>query len=564
MSVPQSPDPWLGKFLGEHQRYRLEQPLGNGAIGDVYLATDMRLGRRVAIKILKGALAKSKEVVARFEREISVLAALESEHIVQVLDYGITPEGHPFYVMEYLKGQTLSQLMRRSQRLSVGLTVKIATQICEGLRFAHEGVTIWKAGMTGSETVKVIHRDLKPANIFMVPTAIGTLVKVLDFGIAKKLYATDQPEQTNWTQAFLGTYHYAAPEQLRNARNLDERADIYSLGLILYEMLCGTDAFGISNSTQPNKEKSWAMAHVSSEPIPLRQQVGCERLPAGLESVIMRCLQKPAADRFASLAELSRALSTVPHKSRTEAKGVASSTIAVTDEPTVHNPIMALSGAQDPTVSRPIVPMVPKADLPDGTIAQALVSSEFSPSKVRLDRTIAQSPSQKNPEVSPNVPPDVTTVQGKAVSSPRPDATITQLSRSASPDATQVQSPAQPDQTLVQNPAARGRLDATRLQIPSRSPSVDQTLVQPPKPAAQTVITSPPDPIASIPENHRSWSHWLLPLGVGFALGMVLMLGVYLIWRSQSHKQETSANNCPVLMLHKIAYSTAFPQIRLC
>ncbi len=544
MSTPPSPDSWLGKFLGEQQRYRLEQPLGNGAIGDVYLATDMRLGRRVAIKVLKGALAKSKEVVARFEREVSVLAALESEHVVQVLDYGITPEGHPFYVMEYLKGQTLSQLMRRSPRLSVELTVKIAIQICEGLRVAHEGVTVWKAGMTVSETVKVIHRDLKPANIFMVPTAMGGLVKVLDFGIAKKLYATDQLDQTNLTQAFLGTYHYAAPEQLRNARNLDERADIYSLGLILYEMLCGTDAFGISNSNQPNKEMAWAMAHASTAPIPLRQQPGCERLPASLETAIMRCLKKPAAERFASVSELSRALTGVLHAPRTE-PGTVSLAIAP-DEPTVHNPIMSPSVPQDPTISRPLVPEV---ELPDFTIAQAPASPEFTPANAlldQIDQTIAQSPSQQIAEG--------TIVQRKASSSLIPDATIAQSSNSASPDATRFQTPAKPaDRTIFQDPAARARLDATLLQIPVRSPAIDQTLVQPPLvqppgPSAPTVITSPPAPIAPTPEKRRSWNHLLLPLGLGFVLGMVLMLGAYLIWRSQSQKQGTSSNGVFTLL----------------
>jgi len=537
MSVPQSPDSWLGKFLGEQQRYRLEQPLGNGAIGDVYLTTDMRLGRRVAIKVLKGALAKSKEVVARFEREVSVLAALESEHVVQVLDYGITPEGHPFYVMEYLKGQTLSQLMRRSPRLSVELTVKIAMQICEGLRVAHEGVTVWKAGMTVSETVKVIHRDLKPANIFMVPTAIGGLVKVLDFGIAKKLYATDQLDQTNLTQAFLGTYHYAAPEQLRNARNLDERADIYSLGLILYEMLCGTDAFGISNSNQPNKEMAWAMAHASSAPIPLRQQPGCERLPASLETAIMRCLEKPAAERFASVSDLSRALTGVPHAPRTE-PGTSASLAIAPDEPTVHNPIMSHSVPQDPTISRPLLPEV---DLPDFTIAQAPASPKFTPSNALLDQTIAQSPSQQILEG--------TIVQRKASPSPIPDATIAQSSNSASPDATRFQTPAKPaDRTIFQDPAAKARLDATLLQIPVRSPAIDQTLVQPPRHSAPTVITSPPAPIAAVPENRRAWNHLLLPLGLGFVLGMVLMLGAYLIWRSQSQKQGTSSDEVFTLL----------------
>jgi eukaryotic-like serine/threonine-protein kinase len=536
-----SPDPWLGQFLGEQQRYRLDQPLGNGAIGDVYLTTDMRLERRVAIKILKGALAKSKELVARFEREISVLAALESEHIVQVLDYGITAEGHPFYVMEYLKGQTLSQLMRRSQRLSVDLTVRIATQICEGLRIAHEGIVIRKGGIATTETVKVIHRDLKPANIFMVPTAMGGLVKVLDFGIAKKLYASEQPEQTNLTQAFLGTYHYAAPEQLRNARNLDERADIYSLGLILYEMLSGTDPFGIGSSQQPNREMSWAMAHASSEPRPLRQQPGCERIPASIEAAVMRCLQKPAADRFASVTELSRALTGVPHTPRTEPGTLNLATLS--EEATAHSPI---GMAPDPTVSRPLVPdstLAQSANEPavlsaDQTIAQ--VSAASPQTNPPVDQTIAQASSAVSPDV--NSPIDQTIPQ--SFNTPFPpanlpiDQTIAQASKAVSSDTTRIQTP--PGQMHVQNSAARKRLDETLLQIPARSPAVDQTLMQVPQSVAPTVMTAPP--LAPIANSRRSWQQLLLPLGIGFALGMVLMLGAYLIWRSQLQKQQTSSH----------------------
>ena len=139
----------------------------------------------MALKLLKDTLVTSGELRKRFEREVALCAALKSDHIVEVSDYGVTPEGHPFYVMEYLRGQSLGQLLRRERRLSVERTVSIITQVCGGLQLAHEGVTLWRDGATVSEHIKVVHRDLKPDNIFLVPTTLGELVKILDFGIAK-------------------------------------------------------------------------------------------------------------------------------------------------------------------------------------------------------------------------------------------------------------------------------------------------------------------------------------------------------------------------------------------
>lgn len=184
----------------------------------------------------------------------------------------------------------------------------IVSQVCEGLRLAHEGVTLWRDGVAASEHIKVVHRDLKPDNIFLVPTTLGELVKVLDFGIAK--IRDDQPEQTNFTSVFLGTPHYAAPEQLRVAKDLDERADIYSLGIVLYEMLSGTDPFGLGLNVHKHNisGSSWAEAHTSRPPQPLREQPGCEQLPPELDAVVLRCLQKAPSERFASVDELNRAL----------------------------------------------------------------------------------------------------------------------------------------------------------------------------------------------------------------------------------------------------------------
>jgi len=308
-SLPQ-PDPWIGRLIGDRQRYRLDMRLGAGGMGDVFVAMDTLLSKQVALKLLKNTLVESEALRKRFEREVTVCAALKSDHIVDVSNYGVTAEGHPFYVMEYLRGQSLGQLLRQQQRLSVERTVTIISQVCEGLRLAHGGVTLWRDGATASEQIKVVHRDLKPDNIFLVPTALGELVKILDFGIAK--IHREAAEYTNLTSMFIGTFHYAAPEQLEVEIDLDGGADIYSLGMILYEMLSGTDPFGLGFNTHQKviSGMSWALAHTSKPPVPLRSQPSCEHLSPELEAVVMRCLQKAPNQRFASVDELNVALQT--------------------------------------------------------------------------------------------------------------------------------------------------------------------------------------------------------------------------------------------------------------
>ena len=216
---------------------------------------------------------------------MALCAALKSDHIVQVSDHGVTSEGHPFYVMEYLQGQNLCQLLKQEKKLSVDRAVRIVMQVCTGLHLAHQGFKLCRPGGTLSEHVTVVHRDLKPDNIFLVPMALGELVKILDFGIAK--IQSDQL-RLNATTMFLGTYRYAAPEQFEVGKDLDERADIYSLGLILYGMLSGTDPFGFGATAHHISGGAWAIAHVSQRLVPLRQQRGCEQLSPELEAVVMR------------------------------------------------------------------------------------------------------------------------------------------------------------------------------------------------------------------------------------------------------------------------------------
>lgn len=524
-NAPHSSDPWIGRRLGDQQRYRLDRRLGGGAVGDVYLAMDIRLSRRVAIKILKGVLTKSKELVARFEREVALSVALESEHIVQVVDYGAVLGEHPFYVMEYLQGRTLSQLLGREGRLPMEQAVTIAKQLCAGLKVAHEGVLLWKNEATESERVKIIHRDLKPANIFLVDTALGELVKILDFGIAKKLHTSEQAEQTNLTQAFLGTFRYAAPEQLRNASRLDERADIYSLGMIFYEMLSATDPFGILNKAHSQKarsqaEMSWAMAHASVAPIPLRQQPLCQQLPIELESIVMRCLCKQAADRFASVAELSQSLSAI----HVGAQATASQPSALSNEALDSTMIRPLVTSQedpqeDPTLHRPIVTQ--PSPMGTGIITQPPASFErhatdqsIDPTSTMAesnspDRTIVQNSAtrpenaaqppapQINPQPQTNT--QIETREGTIVQHPstnqlanqpenQPENRATNLAANVTePSKTPFQSPAAnppADGTIVQNPHPRNYPDSTIAQVPVRRPwppaNQETTIFQPP------------------------------------------------------------------------------------
>ncbi|NHC35421.1 serine/threonine-protein kinase [Scytonema millei] len=342
MTFPAQPETWIGRSIGDRQRYRLERRLGSGGMGDVFLAMDTLLGQHVALKLLKEKLAASKSLRKRFEREVAICAALKSDHIVNVSDYGVTDEGHPFYVMEYLRGDSLKQLLKQQQRLPVERTIKIVTQACEGLRLAHSGIDLWWSGATASEHVKVVHRDLKPDNIFVVPTALGELVKILDFGIAK--IRDESIDRTNLTYGFIGTFRYAAPEQLRAANTIDARADIYSLGVILYELLSGTDPFGFGAQAYSITGMGWAMAHKTKPPIPIRLQPGCENLSPQLEAAVMQCLQKSPSDRFASVEQLKQVLkATITHK----------------PEEAIDNSLHSSPSA--PTHPQPSVPVTPEA-----------------------------------------------------------------------------------------------------------------------------------------------------------------------------------------------------------
>ena len=272
-------------------RYELMDSIGQGSMGKVYLAEDMLLGGvPVAVKFLAQTLLNER-MTQRFMREAMTCAQLgnNSIHVVRVTDYGVADDEIPFYVMEYLKGKNLGQVIQ-PQPLPVPRFLGFIRQICLGLETAHRGITL------NGQVVPIIHRDIKPSNILVTKsTSVGELVKILDFGIAK-LLQVDNSEQTS---SFMGTLAYASPEQMEG-QELDNRSDIYSLGIMMYQMLTGTLPFRPSSNTFGG----WYKAHRSQEPIPLDNLSPYGPLHKALKEAIMSCLAKDRSQRPRTVSQL--------------------------------------------------------------------------------------------------------------------------------------------------------------------------------------------------------------------------------------------------------------------
>ncbi|MBD1876507.1 serine/threonine protein kinase [Nodosilinea sp. FACHB-131] len=277
-------------------RYELLEPIGQGSMGRVYLAEDLLLGSvKVAIKLLSQTLPGEK-MRDRFMQEAMTCAQLgqKSIHVVRVTDYGVSDEGVPFYVMEYLQGQSLSHLLNL-QPLPMPRFLGLIRQICLGLQTAHEGIIL----KTQPEPVPIIHRDIKPSNIMIVqdPT-LGELAKILDFGIAKLMQVDS--DQTN---CFMGTLAYASPEQMEG-RELDGRSDIYSLGIMMFQMLTGHLPLRASSHTFGG----WYKVHQTQSPKLMSEVASGIKIPKLLEDLVMSCMAKLAEERPQSTQEILQIL----------------------------------------------------------------------------------------------------------------------------------------------------------------------------------------------------------------------------------------------------------------
>jgi eukaryotic-like serine/threonine-protein kinase len=298
-------DPNIGRLLAK--RYQLQELIGTGAMGRVYRAKDILLGGvPVAVKFLALSIQNEKmRLQDRFEREAKTCALLgqKSIHIVRVMDYGVDENNTPFYVMEYLQGQSLNNIIRK-QRLPLLRFISMARQLSLGLQCAHDGIPVEGA------ICPIIHRDVKPSNILVIQDpSFGELVKVLDFGIAKLLQSDG-----DHTKFYLGTLAYSSPEQMEG-KELDNRSDIYSLGVMMFEMLTGkmpllapTHSFG-----------AWYKTHHYQKPRSFAEVSPGLELPKEIENLVMSCLAKIARDRPQSITEILQVLASVEqpdHKSK--------------------------------------------------------------------------------------------------------------------------------------------------------------------------------------------------------------------------------------------------------
>jgi serine/threonine protein kinase len=267
-------------------RYQLVRKLGEGGMGLVYEARHVLVGRHFAVKLLHRTLAQNREAVLRFHREAQAAGALDCENVVDVTDFGFTDDGSPYMVMELLKGETSRALIEREGMLPVPRAVHLLLQAANAIGAAHAR--------------GIIHRDLKPDNVFVTRRADGTdLVKVLDFGIAK-LRSESQTLISTQAGQMMGTLCYMPAEQVRGDKEIDQRADIYALGAILYECLTGRIA-------HPGAEAHHVIYHVLHED-PVAVDTLRPGLPEGLGTIVHTALSREARDRYQSAAELSDAL----------------------------------------------------------------------------------------------------------------------------------------------------------------------------------------------------------------------------------------------------------------
>ena len=268
----------------------------------VYIGLDKKLNnKKVAIKIMTSySSTNNQHLIKRFMREVESLCLLNHPNIIQITDYGLTPKkapfsGDPFYVMEYFVGQTLQEILDQNQKIPLAPALKIIQKICYGLKDAHQK--------------GIIHRDLKPDNIFLISgSTLGEIVKIIDFGIAKKI-EEENTQHTSLTMVntFIGTYRYASPEQCRGL-SIDSRTDIYSLGVVFYEILTGHHPYNIQDNSNTTKA-DWIASHLTETPTSLRERTGCENIPVELENIVMKCLEKLPQNRYQNIEELEQALS---------------------------------------------------------------------------------------------------------------------------------------------------------------------------------------------------------------------------------------------------------------
>jgi len=277
----------VGQIVAE--RYHIQKKLGEGGMGQVYLAEHVKMGRRCAIKIMAQSMMNDADAISRFNREAANASRISHPHVCAVYDFGETREGLIYLAMEYIEGKSLSGLLDEGGAMPLPRATGIITQCADALQAAHD--------------LGIVHRDLKPDNI-MVMTARGRdIVKVVDFGIAKATDAKASGQKVTKTGLVVGTPEYMSPEQL-SGDPCDGRSDLYSLALVFYRMI--TDKLPFEADTA----QETMIKRLTDEPLPLAQARPDLRFPVLLQTVLNRALTRSPADRYATAVEFGRDLAT--------------------------------------------------------------------------------------------------------------------------------------------------------------------------------------------------------------------------------------------------------------
>ena len=285
-------DPFIGRDILQGQ-FQILQKIGSGGMGSVYKALQPAMNRMVAVKILHPKLANRKDLVSRFRREARAMSHLTHPNTVKVYLYGELEDGSLYIVMEFLEGKNLNQTVRSEGPMTIERGLPILIQACNALEEAH------RAG--------IIHRDLKPENIFVSQTGgIKDYAKVLDFGLAKVTEREMRPGSIILTQEGMvfGTPEFMSPEQAQG-KSLTASSDIYSLAVILYEVLTGKLPFDAKNPME------FIQLHVTQKPKPINERVPGKTFPPILWTVLSKALEKKSEDRYGSAAEFAHALQAV-------------------------------------------------------------------------------------------------------------------------------------------------------------------------------------------------------------------------------------------------------------
>jgi serine/threonine protein kinase len=333
MTDGRDPSP-VGKLVGG--KYRIVRLLAEGGMGVVYEAQHAVVRRRFAIKFLRPDLAERRDILTRFQREAEAAGALENENVAAAVDFGISEQGAPYIVMEYLVGESLADLLAREGPLPVARAAELVTQACRGVGAAH--------------AIGIVHRDLKPHNLFVCRRHDGTdFIKVLDFGVAK-LQAADEASAATRTGTVIGTAAYMAPEQARGEKVVGNRADVYALGAILYELLS-------LRTPHPGGSQNAILHHIATQP-PIPLEAIEPELPGDLTDIVGRAISSDPAARPASVEALASAIAPfarrevwpAPPEDSAPRPGELSSTMLARNEAGYVTPA-AISGARTPSAA---------------------------------------------------------------------------------------------------------------------------------------------------------------------------------------------------------------------